>query len=55
MEDMITDFITDEKKMAAFRMLKGRKLTYEEIAEYLELPLDVVKDLAKEAQLTPMN
>lgn len=46
MEDMITDFVTDEKKTAAIRMLKRGKMTQEEIAEDLELPLEVVKELA---------
>ena len=35
MEDMITDFVTDEKKLAAIRVLEGGKLTQEEIAEDL--------------------
>lgn len=50
MEDMITDFVTDEKKMAAVRMLKRGKLTKEEIAEYLDLALSVIEELAEELQ-----
>lgn len=48
MEDMITDFVTDEKKNAAFRMLKRGKMTYEEIAEDLDLSLEVIEALAKD-------
>lgn len=50
MEDMITDFVTDEKKLAAIRMLKSKKLTLEEIAEFLELSLPVIEELQKEQQ-----
>lgn len=50
MEDMITDFVTDEKKMAAVRMLKRGKLTKEEIAEDLELSLSVIDEIARELQ-----
>ncbi len=46
MEDMITDFVTDEKKLAAMRMLERGKLTQAEIAEDLKLPLEVVEELA---------
>lgn len=51
MEDMISDFVTDEKKIAAVRMLKRGKLTNEEIEEDLELPLDVIEKLTEELQL----
>ena len=44
------DMITDEKKMAAIRMLKSKKLTLEEIAEFLELSLPVIEELEKEQQ-----
>ena len=50
MEDMITDFVTDEKKLAAMRMLERGKLTNEEIAEDLELPLEIVEELADSLQ-----
>lgn len=50
MEDMITDFVTDEKKLAAIRMLKSKKLTLEEIAEFLELSLPVIEELEREQQ-----
>ena len=48
MEEMITEFVTDEKEIAAIRMLKRGKLTYAEIAEDLDLSLTVIEDLAKE-------
>jgi len=44
------DMITDEKKLAAVRMLKSEKLTSEEIAEYLDLPLEVIEELASNLQ-----
>lgn len=50
MEDMITDFVTEEKKMAAVRMLKRGKMTIEEIAEDTDLPLSVVEELAEALQ-----
>ena len=50
MEEMISDFVTDEKKMAAIRMLERGKLTLMEIAEDLLLPVEVVEELAKELQ-----
>ena len=51
MEDMIAEFVTDEKKSAAFRMLKRGKMTYEEITEDLELSLEIIKNLAKDMQI----
>ena len=50
MEEMITDFVTDEKKMAAVRMLERGKLTREEIAEYLDLPLSVIRELEEQVR-----
>ncbi len=44
------DMITDDRKEAAIRMLERGKLTSEEIAEDLELPLEVVKELANNLQ-----
>ena len=44
------DMITDEKKLAAMRMLERGKMTQEEIAEDLELPLEVVVELADNSQ-----
>lgn len=50
-EEMITEVVTaDEKKISAVRMLERGKYTNEEIAEDLELPLDVIKKLAEELQ-----
>lgn len=50
MEDMISDFVIDEKKLAAIRMLESGKLTNEDIAEFSGLPLDVVEELANSLQ-----
>ncbi len=44
------DMITNEKKSAAIRMLEKGKLTKEEIAEYLDLSLSIVEELAEEFQ-----
>lgn len=44
------DMIKDEKKLASVRMLKSKKLTLEEIAEFLELSLPVIEELEKEQQ-----
>ena len=44
------DMITNEKKSAAIRMLEKGILTKEEIAEYLDLSLSIVEELAEELQ-----
>ena len=41
------DMITDEKKSAAIRMLKRGKMTYQEIAEDLELSLVIIEELSE--------
>ena len=46
----IEDMITDDRKEAAMRMLESGKLTNEDIAKYLELPLEVVEKLADSLQ-----
>ena len=46
MENMIADFVIDDRKEAAIRMLERGKMTQEEIAEDLRLPLEVIEDLA---------
>ena len=40
---VIEDMITDDRKEADMRMLESGKLTNEDIAKYLELPLEVVQ------------
>lgn len=47
---VIEDMITDDRKEAAMRMLESGKLTNEDIAKYLELPLEVVEKLADSLQ-----
>lgn len=49
-EDIVKDMVMDEKKNAAIRMLESGKVTLDEIAEYLDLPLDIVKTLSSELQ-----
>ena len=45
------DMITDEKKLTAIRMLKSEKLISEEIAEYLDLSLEVIEELTSNLQI----
>lgn len=47
-EDMIIDFVTEDKKNSAIRMLKAGKLSEKDIAEYLDLSTDVIEELAKQ-------
>lgn len=51
MEEMIADFVTDDRKETAIRMLERGKMTREEIAEDLKLPLEVVEELANSLQM----
>lgn len=44
------DMITDEKKITAVRLLKRGKMTLEEIAEDVNLPLVVIEELAGKQQ-----
>lgn len=50
MEDMISDFVIDDRKETALRMLERGKLTQAEIAEDLNLPLEVIEELAESLQ-----
>ena len=50
MEEMVADFVTDDRKEAAIRMLERGKMTREEIAEDLKLSLEVVEELANSLQ-----
>lgn len=50
MSGIVAELIDDEKKESALRMLRGRKLSNEEIAEYLELDIEVVNTLAEEQE-----
>jgi len=43
---IVEDLLNDEKKEAALRLLKMGKITKEEIAEALELPMEIIEDLA---------
>lgn len=51
MEDMIADFVTDDRKEAALRLLKQGVLTNEQIAEGVGLDVEVVNALAEESSL----
>ena len=44
------DMITDEKKLAAIRMLEDEELSKEKIAKYLDLSLELVEELADSLQ-----
>ena len=50
MRKIVEDMIMDDKKRSAMRMLERGKLTNEEIAEDLELPLEIVEELADSLQ-----
>ena len=50
MSKIVEDMIMDDKKRSAMRMLERGKLTNEEIAEDLELPLEIVEELADSLQ-----
>ena len=50
MEEMITDFVIDDRKEAAVRMLESGKLTNEDIAKFSGLSLEVVVELANDLQ-----
>lgn len=47
MEDMIADFVTDEKKEIALRLLSQGVLSNEQIAECVGLNIEVVNVLAQ--------
>ena len=47
---MILDFVTDDRKEAAIRMLESGKLTNEDIAKFSGLTLEVVEELANSLQ-----
>lgn len=47
LEEMIIEF----RKEAAIRMLKKGTYTYEEIAEILELPINVIEQLSEKEEL----
>lgn len=48
MEELIEEFMDDEKKESALRMLEDGKLSNQEIAKYLRLDIKVVEELEKE-------
>ena len=48
MEELIEEFMDDEKKESALRMLEDGKLSNQEIAKYLKLDITVVEELEKE-------
>ena len=51
MENMIANFVIDDRKEAAIRMLERGKMTREEIAEDLKLSVEVVEELANSLQM----
>ena len=48
MEELIEEFMDDENKESAWRMLEDGKLSNQEIAKYLKLDIKVVEELEKE-------
>ena len=55
MEDMIADFVTDDRKETALRLLKQGVLANEQIAEGVGLDVEVVNALAEESNLQTNN
>ena len=51
MEDMIADFVTDDRKETVVRLLKQGVLSNEQIAEGVGLDIEVVNALAEENSL----
>ena len=48
MEEMRNEVRLEQKKRSALKMLMAGKLSYEEIADYLEFSLSEVEELANE-------
>ena len=48
MEEMRNESILAERKQTAIRLIKAEKLSYEEIADGVNLTLEEVQELAKE-------
>lgn len=55
MSRIVEELILDEKKEAAVRLLKRGKQSVEEIAEDLDLPLEVIEALAEKATCLASN
>ena len=47
MNEVVEKIIIEEQKAAVFRILNRGKLTNEEIAEDLDLPLSVIEEIAE--------
>lgn len=48
MEDMRNEAALRNSKEIALRMINAGKLSLEEIAEYSDLPLEIIKELAQQ-------
>lgn len=51
MSGLLEEMIIEFRKEAAIRMLKKGTYTYEEIAEILELPINVIEQLSEKEEL----
>lgn len=51
MEDMMTDYVTEEKKNSAIRMLKDGVLSEKQVSVYSGLPMEVIRKIADEEEL----
>lgn len=51
MEDMMSDYFTEEKKILAVKMLKNGKMSEQEIAECLDFSTETIKELAEKEGL----
>lgn len=51
MSGLLEEMIIEFRKEATIRMLKKGTYTYEEIAEILELPINVIEQLSEKEEL----
>lgn len=51
MSGLLEEMIIEFRKEAATRMLKKGTYTYEEIAEILELPINIIEQLSEKEEL----
>ena len=51
MEDMMTDYVTEEKKNSAIRMLKDGVLSEKQVSVYSGLSMEVIRKIADEEEM----
>ena len=50
MEELVAEFMEEEKVDSAEKLIAKGKMTFEDIAECLSLPLEKIKELANQLQ-----